>query len=144
MLHIGILEVVSSLIDIYVINSFLTRFIKHLHTQFQNKEGRSYLYYFFHTFKNHANDLFLFLNWISTSLNVTCLHNYQEIYPRLALIPKWHHKNYHEILKKYFNNTKRKANFWEKSCPQYKKQKIRKSGQVHGITGDCPCKLRPL
>lgn len=138
MQYIGILEVVSSLIDIYVINSFLTRFIKHLHTQFQNKEGRSYLYYFFHTFKNHANDLFLFLNlWM---LHV-CIITRKSI---LALIPKWHHKNYHEILKKYFNNTKRKANFWEKSCPQYKKQKIRKSGQVHGITGNCPCKLRPL
>lgn len=142
MLYIGILEVVSSLIDIYVINSFLTRFIKHLHTQFQNKEGRSYLYYFFHTFKNHANDLFLFLNWISTSLNVTCFHNYQEIYPcfHSQMTPF----KLSCILKKYFNNMKRKATFWEKCCPQYKKQKIRKSGQVHGITGNCPCKLRPL
>lgn len=123
MLHIGILEVVSSLIDIYVINSFLTRFIKHLHTQFQNKEGRSYLYYFFHTFKNHANDLFLFLNWKSTSLNVTCLHNYQEIYPRLALIPKWHHKNYHAYLKNTLIIWKEKLLFEKSVVPNIKNKR---------------------
>lgn len=124
MLYIGILEVVSSLIDIYVINSFLTSFIlKHLHTQFQNKEGRSYLYYFFHTFKNHANDLFLFLNWISTSLNVTCLHNYQEIYPRLALIPKWHHKNYHEYLKNTLIIRKEKLLFEKSVVPNIKNKR---------------------